>query len=138
MHRSGGTVAALVALVVLFAPPAAQATTYEVGPGRAYANLQAVQEKVVAGDLVLVDGGSTYPGGATFETDARADAPVTIRGVPSGGARPVISGGSNTIELAGDHYVLENLDITGGTARCLYHHAHAITVRDTVVHHCPS
>ena len=63
--------------------------------------------------------------------------PIAIRGVPVGGARPRISGGANTIEVRANHYVLEGLEITGGTSRCLYHHADNVVARDLVIHACP-
>jgi hypothetical protein len=50
----------------------------------------------------------------------------------------VISGGTNTIEAAGDHYVFEGLDLTAGSFRCFFHHADDITLRDSVVHDCPA
>jgi len=128
----------VAALLVLCTPGAASAATHEVGPGRPHADLQAVQELVAPGDTVLLYGGATYPGDVVFDVEGRADAPITIRGVAVDGRRPIVSGGRNTIEMRGDHYFVENLDITAGSFRCLYHHAHAITVRDTVVHHCPA
>jgi hypothetical protein len=32
---------------------------------------------------------------------------------------PVTTGGYNTIELMGNHYVLEGFDVSGGSARCI-------------------
>ena len=63
--------------------------------------------------------------------------PIVIRGVRVGGARPHIAGGSNTIEVRANHHVLEGLEITGGSARCFYHHAHNVVARDLVIHDCP-
>jgi hypothetical protein len=57
--------------------------------------------------------------------------------VIQGGARPHISGGANTIEVRANHYVLAGLEITGGTSRCLYHHAHNVLARNLVIHACP-
>jgi hypothetical protein len=127
--------AALAVLAVLL-PAAARGATYEVGPGKPYATLEDVDDLLGPGDLVLVSGGATYPGGVRLDRDGSAGAPITIRGV--GSPRPVISGATNTIELAGDHTVLERFDLTGGSFRCLYLHAHGLVVRDTVVHHCPA
>jgi hypothetical protein len=51
----------------------------------------------------------------------------------------VISGGTNTVEFRlSDHYVFEGFDVTGGSFRGIYHHAHDITLRDCVVHDCPA
>lgn len=42
------------------------AATYQVGPGKAYANLGAVAGLLNPGDIVEVDGNATYPGGGSF------------------------------------------------------------------------
>ena len=48
-------------------------------------------------------------------TDAgAAGAPVVVRGV--GASRPRVAGGVNTIEAAANHYVFENLDLSGSRA----------------------
>jgi hypothetical protein len=109
----------------------------EVGPGRAYEQLSDVAPDLVPGDLVLVDGDATYDP-VVFDIDGSVDNEITIRGVPVNGKLPVIQGGTRTIELAGDHYVLENLEITGGSSSCLFHHADEIVVRGVVVHGCPN
>ena len=118
-------------------PATASAATYAVGPGRAYPDLQAVARLLRPGDRVEVDGGATYPGGVVLRESGTARAKITIVGIRAGGRRPVIEGGSTTLELRGDHYVVEGLEITGGTSRCIFHHADDIVVRDTVVHDCP-
>ncbi|MGH2744343.1 MAG: hypothetical protein ACRDN8_18065 [Thermoleophilaceae bacterium] len=128
--------AALAVLAALLPAAAARGATYEVGPGKPYATLEDVDDLLGPGDLVLVSGGATYPGGVRLERDGSPHAPITIRGV--GSPRPVIAGATNTIELAGDHTVLERLDLTGGSFRCLYLHADGLVVRDTVVHDCPA
>jgi hypothetical protein len=58
-------------------------------------------------------------------------------GLRSGARRPVLAGGATTVELRGDHYLLEGFEITGGTSRCLFHHADDVRVRDVVIHDCP-
>jgi MYXO-CTERM domain-containing protein len=126
---------------VLGLPSLASAqTTYRVGPGEARREL-AELPALGPGDVVEVLGGATYAGGMIFDFDwdGTAAMPITIRGVPdSTGARPVIAGATNTLEFQGDHYVVENLEVTGGSFRCIYHHAHDITIRDTLVHDCPA
>jgi hypothetical protein len=129
--------ACLVLGVLALASPAA-ATTYEVGPGKPYATIEDVDDLLGPGDVVLVQGGHTYPGGVWLQEDGAAGNPITIRGVRVGGSRPVLSGGTNTIELMGDHTVLEGFDVTGGSFRCIYLHADDLLVRDTVVHDCPA
>src|SRR5918999_607733 len=127
---------ALAGVALLLPVAAAHGATYEVGPGKAYGTLEDVDDLLGAGDLVLVSGGATYPGGVRLERDGSPSAPITIRGV--GNPRPVIAGATNTIELAGDHTVLERFDLTGGSFRCLYLHGDGLVVRDTVVHDCPA
>ncbi|HMR11573.1 MAG TPA: hypothetical protein PKA88_37590, partial [Polyangiaceae bacterium] len=89
------------------------------------------------GDIVEVDGDATYSGGVVFDKAGTAASKITIRGVPKNGKRPVISGGTNTIEARANYYVFEGLELTGGSSRCFFHHAHDITLRGSVVHDCP-
>jgi hypothetical protein len=124
--------AILVTFLALALPATAHAETYHVGPARAITQLTDLPS-LDPGDLVLVDGDATYDGGVVIEGEG-----VTVRGVPVAGRRPVIAGGTNTIEVRGTDHVLEALDITGGSFRCLYHHAADVVVRDTVVHDCPA
>jgi hypothetical protein len=113
-------------------------TVYQVGPGKPYANLQAVASLLRPGDVVEVQGGTTYAGGVRLTQSGTATNRITIRGVRVSGARPRLSGGTNTIEFAANHIVFEGFDVTGGSSRCVFHHGHAITVRDSVIHDCPS
>jgi hypothetical protein len=117
----------------------AYATTYQVGPTRPFANLQAVAPILAPGDIVEVDGNVTYPGDLIFRNPGTDTNKITIRGLRVSGIRPIISGGTNTVEFRlSDHYVFEGFDVTGGSFRCIYHHAHDITLRDSVVHDCPA
>jgi hypothetical protein len=111
-------------------------TVYQVGPGKQYTSLAQVASVLKAGDRVEVQGGATY-GSVAFDKPGTAAAKITISGVKVNGKRPVISGGTNTVEMAGNHYVLEGFEITAGSSRCIFHHADDITVRDVVVHDCP-
>ncbi|MCU0655219.1 MAG: MYXO-CTERM sorting domain-containing protein [Polyangiaceae bacterium] len=113
----------------------ASAATYQVGPTRMYKELSAVADLLQPGDLVEVDGDATYQS-VRFERSGTAAARITIRGIASGGKRPRIAGGTNTVEVAANHYVLENLEITGGSFRCFFHHGDDITVRGAVIHDC--
>ena len=113
-------------------------TTYLVGPGRTYTQLTQVADLVGPGDLVLVDGGATYQP-VLFENDGAPGNPIVVRGVRNGaGARPILSGGTNTIEIQSDHFALESFEITGGSFRCVYHHSHDVLMRDLYVHGCPA
>ncbi|MFO0560583.1 MAG: hypothetical protein U0269_21385 [Polyangiales bacterium] len=110
--------------------------TYQVGPSRALRELTAVANMLNPGDVVEVDPG-TYAA-VRFSRAGSTAMPITIRGlVGPGGARPVVQNGVNTIELAGNNYVVENLDIRGGSSRCVFHHADNIVIRNTIVHDCP-
>jgi hypothetical protein len=126
-----------LSIAILCLPSAALARTYEVGPGRTYPDLQSVAAMLKPGDRVEIDGGVTYRGSVVLPNPGRPDAKIVIVGKRKGDARPVIAGGETTVEVSGDHYVLEGLEITGGSRRCLFHHADDLTVRDTIVHHCP-
>ncbi|MBP7864493.1 MAG: FG-GAP repeat protein [Acidobacteria bacterium] len=127
--------------------PAASAATYPVGPGRTYTTLQAVVNLLQPGDLVEVDGDVTYPGGVVFRKPGTAAQPITIRGVRVNGRRPVLSGGTNTVQFMtvwfgpgddrADHYVFEGFEVTGGTSRGIFHQADDLVLRDVLVHHCP-
>jgi hypothetical protein len=117
----------------------ARAATYQVGPTRTYKKLQDVAPLLAPGDLVEVDGNATYPGDLIFTRPGTAASKITIRGLRVNGLRPVIAGGTNTVEFRlSDHYVFEGFDVTGGSFRGIYHHAHDITLRDCVVHDCPA
>lgn len=129
--------AAAAAGAGFFAVGSAWAVTYQVGPGRAHTDLASVAPLLQAGDVVEVDGGHSYEGGVAFTNPGKPQAPITIRGVAASGKRPVIEGGQSTIEAAADHYVFENLELTGGALRCFFHRAHDITLRGSVVRDCP-
>src|SRR5262245_31140981 len=82
--------------------------TYLVGPGKPFANFQALPN-LSAGDLVLVDGGgAVYPGNINFfdEGHGTAAEPIILRGVVINNQRPIISGGTNCIRLDNDYYWL--------------------------------
>lgn len=125
--------------IVVLCISSASAITYQVGPGRTYTTLQAVAPLLNPGDLVEVDGNATYPGDLIFTRPGTVVNKITIRGIRVNGLRPIISGGTNTVEFRlSDHYVFESFDVTGGSFRGIYHHAHDITIRDTVIHDCPA
>ena len=133
--RNGGP--AVVLMAILCSSTTALARTYQVGPGRTYPDLQSLAPLLRPGDRVEVDGGVIYRGGLVLRAPGARGAPIVISGKRERGKRPVIAGGASAVEVAGDHYVLEGLEITGGSHRCLFHHADDLTVRDTVVHDCP-
>ncbi|HSO00172.1 MAG TPA: hypothetical protein VLS89_17890, partial [Candidatus Nanopelagicales bacterium] len=119
------------------ADAAAGGATYRVGPSRQYKTLNQVADRLRPGDVVEVDGDATYPGEVIFENDGAPGQKIVVRGVRVNGRRPVLSGGRSTVELSGDHYVFEGFEVKGGSTRCVFHHADDITIRDSLVHHCP-
>ncbi len=110
--------------------------TIELGSGQKFTSLAAVAPLLEPGQVVLLRGGETYGGGVRFTKSGTKDQPITIRGVTVDGKRPVISGGADTIEAAGHFYVFENLEITGGSRRCFFHHANQIVIKDSLIRDC--
>jgi hypothetical protein len=129
----------VIGLILALAAPLT-AETFLVGPTRTYTELHQVVDLVGPGDLVLVDGDATYEA-AHFSSDA-ADGteaqPITLRGVRVNGNRPRLQGGNNTLEIETDWTIVEGFELTGGASRCFYHHANKVTLRDSVVHDCPT
>lgn len=125
----------LAALSCLVLPSLARADTYRLGTSAAADFRQLAELPTLApGDVVELEGDLDYTGGHRFDDAGTAASPIVVRGV---GGRPRIAGGTNTIEAAGNHYVFEQLDLSGGSSRCFFHHADDITIRDSVVHDCP-
>ncbi len=120
--------------------------TYQVGPERYYKTLQEVSDLLNPGDVVEVDGDSTYPGDVIFERAGNENDKIYITGIRINGNRPIISGGTNVVTFAtpwpyntaegGHHYVFEGFEITGGTSRGIFHQARDLTIRDCYVHDC--
>src|SRR5919197_5788412 len=82
------------------------AVTYQVGPTRTFKKLQDVAPLLQPGDVAEVDGNATYPGDLIFTVPGTATNKITIRGIRVNGLRPVISGGTNTVEFRlSDHSV---------------------------------
>lgn len=125
---------ALPVLAVLGLSSPAGAATYRVGIGETYRELTALPV-LAPGDVVEVVGGFTYQP-VKFDVDGTAAQPITIRGLRNAlGRRPLLINGDDTLELAGDHYLVEGLEVTGGARRCVY--VHALVLRDLLVHDCP-
>jgi len=133
-------------LLALLATPAA-AATYDVGAGRTYPTLPALFSVIdlEPGDIVEVQGGQTYAGDIVMPAaDGGAPGnPVVLRGIRVDGARPLLLGGTNTIEFRlADHVVFEGFEVAGTTSpvntfRCVYHHSHDLTIRDALIRDCP-
>lgn len=138
MRASCSALAAAAALLLV--PGLAPATNYEVGPGKALANLNDVPwESLGPGDLVLVSWRSTpYKEKFVLCRQGTQSQPIVVRGVLGpGGERPIIDGNGATTRSALNFWgedrgvvkiggantpadtmpkwiVLENLDVTSG------------------------
>ena len=88
---------------LLVTPATAGATTYQVGPGKTYANINDVPlENLTAGDTVEIYYRST-PYNEKFGVFGvgTADQPITVRGIPGpGGELPIIDGNGATTRPA--------------------------------------
>ena len=93
--------------IVAVCVSSASAVTYQVGPSRTYHTLQNVAGLLNPGDLVEVDGNATYPGDIILTRPGTVVNKITIRGIRVNGLRPVLSGGTNTIEFR--HFVVRQL-----------------------------
>ena len=133
-------------LVLLWASTA-WAATLSVGTGQKYAKIMDAWNDVKPGDVIEVQGGETYTG--TFLLDAchsgTAAAPITLRGIPKGGHRPILKGigpgqyDNMVVYLNASYFVMESFEIVGNdndTDYCLVHGADQVTLRDLVVHDC--
>src|SRR4051812_34686024 len=76
-------------------------TTYEVGPGKAFASLKDVATRLKPGDVVNLYGNATYAGDVNLTAAGTVASKITIHGVRVNGKRPVLSGGDNTLHVAG-------------------------------------
>ena len=103
--------------------PIYSSTTYQVGPTKPYTSLHNVVSLLEPGDIVEVDGNSTYSGDVTFIKSGTATDKITITGIKINGNRPIISGGTNTVHFKtswpydgsgtdnGSHYIFEGFEI---------------------------
>jgi hypothetical protein len=115
----------------------AHATTYQVGPTRTYTQITQAISPAAPGDIIEVDGNATYSA-VRWTKSGTAAQPIRIVGLPAGGIRPRIQGGTNSVEVEADYVVVEGFDISGGSSRCFFHHGDHVTLRDSVVHDCPA
>lgn len=123
------------------------AATYQVGPGQQYTTIPAAMAVAKAGDIVEVQGNQTYTGSFLFTSNVgTAGHPVTLRGIPVNGHRPLLRGvgpgqyDNMVVYLNANHFVMESFEVVGdGTATdyCIVHGADDVTLRDMVVHDCP-
>ncbi len=139
--------AALPAMVLALPVQRAEAGTLTVCPsGCDYTQLGTLfaQEDLAPGDVVNVRGDATYSGGIKLddEDDGASGNPIRIRWDRAGlggATRPRLQGGAHTIKFEESSYVVfEGFEVTGGSSSCVFNAAHAVTVRDSVIHDCPA
>ncbi|MGH9837500.1 MAG: putative Ig domain-containing protein [Blastocatellia bacterium] len=97
----------IVSIYAFVASHTAEGATFEVGPGKAYANIGDVPwESLQAGDTVLIHWRSApYKEKWVICRQGAAGAPITVRGVPGpAGELPVIDGNGATTRLALDYW----------------------------------
>jgi len=105
---------AFVAAALLMTASAAQATTYEVGPGKAYENINDVPwESIAAGDTVLIYWREApYKEKWVICAQGTEELPITVAGVPGpNGELPVIDGIDATTRVPQTNYWGENRSI---------------------------
>jgi hypothetical protein len=113
-----------------------------VGPDRPYKSLQEVTKLLGPGDLVTVEGGTTYAGGVSLDANGEpGPGLIRIEGIRGAdGKRPILTGGLVVLRVKGSHYVISGFDLTAGndpaTTRCFYNVGDDVTLRDSVVHDC--
>src|SRR6188508_1243714 len=130
-------VLATAPLWLLLASAAAQATTYQVGPTRGMTQISQAMSAAGPGDVIEVDGNANYSA-VRWTKSGTAAMPIKIVGLLVSGMRPRITGGTNTIEVEADHVVIDGFDLSGGSSRCFFQHGDDNTLRNSVVHDCPS
>ena len=111
----------------------AWATVYHVGPGQPNATVSAVAKRLQPGDLVELHGPITDA--ITLSNDGTRERPIVIRGVGDQPVRIDFAGVKDGILAEGDHYVLENLELTGATYRGIRHFCDNLVVRGCYLHH---
>ena len=132
-----------IALILLFVTQPLRAATYQVGPTRIHANLNALFAAVNfdVDDNDEVDGAVAYAGDDIVPpADGGAVGnPVLIRRMAVDGQRSRVAGAGNAVGFRQSrHLVVEGFDISGGTSRSILRDAHDVTVRSSVIPDCPA
>jgi hypothetical protein len=155
-----GLALVLLAIALFATQPTARAATYEVGPGKQFAQISQVTPNLQPGDTVLVYANGTTPyNGFRLTKPGTPAAPITIRGVRDNlGRRPLIAGqnivsgvpnivvsfeaGHNTIE--GFEITTTSTDREGGAVINVHpwrgpdNTTRDVAIKDTFLRDCPS
>lgn len=109
---------------------------FQVGPERRYREISEITGQLRAGDVVEVDGGANYAP-VIFRRPGAPGKPIIIRGIAVNGRRPVIQGGTRTVQFEeSNHIRFENFEVTGGTQMCVRMMGNDILLRNVWVHGC--
>ncbi len=119
--------------------------TGDGSPGNPYASIEGAAGSAVPGTAIVVHEGTYAGGGYIANLTGLPGAPIWIGGA-SGEGRPVISGGTNGIQLSRASYVIvHDLEITGATGNGINcddggdyandQAAHHVIFRDLYIHH---
>ena len=86
--------------------------TFEIGPTKRFKKIQDILGFLQNGDVVLVDGNTTYPSGILIDRNN-----VTFRGIPVNGVRPRIKtlnpSNPSMVEITGDNVVFDGFIVEG-------------------------
>ncbi len=135
--------------VATFSATSAFARTLSVGPGKTYATINEAAATADPGDVIEVQGAATYTGTIKFPAarSGTKEQPVTVRGVPVAGKRPILRGvgpgqwDNMVVFLNANHFIMESFEVIGGGGGpndyCIVNKADDVTLRDLVVHGCP-
>ena len=126
-----------VAAVAVAAGAEAAAATWSVGPTRLHRELSELAPRLRPGDVVEIDAGSRL-GPVRLTRSGEAGRPIVIRGTEGGTRRPVIdaAGAADALRMDVDHYVIEDVVVTGASQRCVFLHGHGLALRRVAVRDC--
>lgn len=96
---------------------------YKVGPTHKFKKVQDIVVKLEPGDIVEVDGDATYPAPIFIDKTfaGTTENPITIKGVPVNGKKPVIKSlnALNLVEIVADNYVFDSFEVVGNLGEVL-------------------
>jgi hypothetical protein len=125
----------------------ASADTLKVGKGLAFSGIEEALSNAKPGDVVEVQGAQTYTGTIHLREDygGTKEQPVTVRGIPVDGKRPVLRGAgpgewdNMVLLLNANHFIMERFEVVGDGGDhnyCIVHKADDVILRDFVIHDC--